>query len=55
MWGAHLRLLGPLGRVGHLLLDLVNAFEGVHALVQQKGRVVHQHVDKFHELFTRPE
>ena len=52
MWGAHLRLLGPLGRVGHLLLDLVNAFEGVHALVQQKGRVVHQHVDELHELFS---
>jgi hypothetical protein len=52
---AYLGLFSPLGRVSHLLLDLVNAFERVHALVQQEGGVVHQHVDELHELLSGSE
>ena len=39
-------LSGPLGRVGHVLLDLVDTSQSGQGLVQQEGRVVHHHVDE---------
>ncbi len=38
--------------VRHLLLDLVDALQGVHALVEEEGGVVHQHVDELDELLS---
>lgn len=34
----------------HLLLHLVDALQGLQALVQQEGGVVDQHVDVAHKL-----
>ena len=42
--------LVPLFLVLHLLLHLVDALQGLQALVQQKGSVVDQHVDVAHKL-----
>ncbi len=32
----------------------MDAFEGVHAFVEQERSVVHQHVDELHKLFAGP-
>lgn len=43
----------PLLLVLHLLLDLMDALQGLQALVQQEGGVVDQHVDVAHKLLAR--
>lgn len=43
----------PLLLVLHLLLDLMDALQGLQALVQQEGGVVNQHVDVAHKLLPR--
>ena len=52
---SNLCLFCPLDAVAHLLLDLVDSLERVHALVKQEGGVVHQHVDELYKLFAAPE
>jgi hypothetical protein len=47
-----LSLLGPLDAVGHLFLNLVDPLQRVHALVQEEGGVVHQHVNELDELLS---
>lgn len=52
MSNAYLREQSPSLFVRHFLLDLVNALQGVHGLVQQERSVIHQHIDELDELLA---
>ena len=45
-----LALGAPLGRVAHIILNVMNPLQRVETLIQKKGRVVHHHVDKLDEV-----
>lgn len=42
----------PMILILHLFLNLVDALQGLKALVEQEGGVVNQHVDVAHKLFA---
>ncbi len=47
-------MFSPFDAISHFLLYLVYSLEGVHALVQQEGGVIHQHVDELDKVFATP-